>query len=125
MSLSIKQRIICLTGLLVLGGVLGGGRIAAVEVPSFVKETIHSPNEAKVAKVVSSLAADIVIIDGGLEQGLRRGMVCSINRSVRSIGELIIIESRSDRSAGLILKLVEGANIKAGDIARVKTIHIS
>ena len=55
-------------------------------------------------------------------QGLRHGMVCSINRGFLSIGELIIIESRSECSAGLILELVEDATIQKGDIARVKVI---
>ncbi len=124
MSLSIAQRTLRLTGLLILGVVFGGGVVAA-EVPNFVKETIYSPNAASVSKVIPSLAADVVILDGGLEQGLRLGMVCNINRGFQSIGELIIIESRSDRSAGLILELVEDATIKAGDIARVKTIQSS
>ena len=124
MSLSIAQRTLRLTGLLILGAVFGGG-VGAAEVPNFVKETIYSPNAASVSKVIPSLAADVVILDGGLEQGLRLGMVCSVNRGFQSIGELIIIESRSDRSAGLILELVEDAIIKAGDIARVKTIQSS
>jgi hypothetical protein len=64
-------------------------------------------------------------LDGGLEQGLRHGMVCTLNRGFQTIGELIIIESRSDRSAGLILERVEDATIQAGDIARVKTIQTS
>ena len=95
------------------------------EVPSFVKETIYSPNAAVVAKIVPSLSTDIVVLDGGLEQGLRRGMVCTVSRGFRSVGEIIIIESRSDRSAGLILELVEDVTITAGDIARVKTIQTS
>jgi hypothetical protein len=124
MSFPIAQRIIRLTCLLILG-VVFVGRVAAAEVPTFVKETIYSPNFAAVSQVVSSLATDVVILDGGHEQGLRLGMVCNINRGFQNIGELIIIESRSDRSAGLILELVEDAAIKAGDIARVKTIPTS
>lgn len=77
------------------------------------------------AEVIPTLAADVVILDGGLEQGLRLGMVCRVTRGVRSIGELIIIESRSDRSAGLILELVEDSTIQAGDIARIKTLQNS
>lgn len=95
------------------------------EVPAFIKESIYSPNAATVSAVVSSLAADVVILDGGLEQGMRIGMVCRINRGTASIGELIIIESRSDRSAGLILELVDDSTIQAGDIARVKTLQNS
>jgi hypothetical protein len=95
------------------------------EVPSFVKGTLHSPNAAVVAEIMPTLAADVVILAGGLEQGLRRGMVCRVTRGSSPLGELIIIESHSDRSAGLILELVEASTIQAGDIARIKTLQNS
>lgn len=112
------------------GALLVSGSANAVhaEVPAFVKESLYSPNAAPVAEVVPTLAADVVILDGGLEQGIRLGMVCRVTRgplSSQIIGELIIIESRSDRSAGLILELVEDSTIQAGDIARIKTIQNS
>ena len=53
-----------LAGLLFLGAVLCGGAVRA-EVPSFVKETIYSPNAAAVAHIVPSLSTDIVVLDGG------------------------------------------------------------
>ena len=113
-------KLLCLLAL--SGAVLSSSPIVEAERPNFVKETIFSPNTATVASFVPSLYADIVILDGGLVQGLRHGMVCSINRGFLSIGELIIIESRSECSAGLILELVEDATIQKGDIARVKVI---
>jgi hypothetical protein len=110
--------------LFLLGAMLLGSA-AHGEVPAFVKESLYSPNAAPVAEVVPTLAADVVILDGGLEQGIRLGMVCRVTRGTNSIGELIIIESRSDRSAGLILELVKDSTIQAGDIARIKTIQTS
>jgi hypothetical protein len=98
---------------------------AAGETPAFIRGSIYSSNAAPVAEVVSTLAADVVIIDGGLKQGLRLGMVCRVTRGLAPIGELIIIESSSDRSAGLILELVEDSTIQAGDIARIKTLQNS
>jgi len=95
------------------------------EAPSFVNESIYSSNAATVSTVVPSLAADLVILEGGLEQGMRLGMVCRVTRGRQSIGELIIIESRRTRSAGLILALVDNSTIQAGDIARIKTIQNS
>ncbi|MGB0415113.1 MAG: hypothetical protein ACPGJU_11780 [Coraliomargarita sp.] len=124
MHLSPAPRISCLVAWLILGVLTCSSGVRA-EVPNFVKESVYSPNAAPVAKVLPSYAADIVILDGGLEQGLRRGMVCSVSRGLQTIGEIIIIESRSDRSAGLILELVEDATITAGDIARLKTIQTS
>jgi len=116
--------------LFLLGTMLTSGLVSAVhgEAPAFVKESIYSSNAAPVAEVVPTLAADVVILDGGLEQGIRLGMICRVTRgpqSSRIIGELIIIESRSDRSAGLILELVEDSTIQAGDIARIKTLQNS
>ncbi len=108
-----------LLGAMLVGSVVHG------EVPAFVKESLYSPNAAPVAEVVPTLAADVVLLDGGLEQGIRLGMVCRVTRGLHSIGELIIIESRSDRSAGLILDLVEDSTIQAGDIARIKTLQNS
>ncbi|WP_269524726.1 hypothetical protein [Coraliomargarita parva] len=106
-------------------GVLLTATVLCADVPGFVKEPIHSPNAAVVAKVVPSLSADVVILDGGREQGLRLGMVCSVSRGFKQVGELIIIESRSNRSAGLILELAEDAFIQSGDIARIKTLQNS
>ena len=45
---------------------------ARAEVPAFVHGTLYSPNAAVVAEVMPTLAADVVILAGGLEQGLRR-----------------------------------------------------
>ncbi|MGC6423631.1 MAG: hypothetical protein ACON4O_01445 [Lentimonas sp.] len=113
-----------LAGFLLCGVLLAGSGVSA-NIPAFVKESLHTPYAAKVASVESTLAADIVIIDGGLDQGLRLGMVCTVSRGPKSVGELIIIESQSDRAAGLILELVDESIIQAGDIARVKTLQNS
>jgi len=118
------QRLPKLASLFLFGALVAGSAVRA-EVPAFVKESIYSPNAATVTTVVPALVADVVILDGGLEQGMRLGMVCRVMRGVQTIGELIIIESRSDRSAGLILELVDDSTILAGDIARVKTLQNS
>lgn len=115
------------TGLLLFGALLASSLVSVVraEVPAFVKESLYSSNAASVVEVVPTLAADVVLLNGGLKQGLRLGMVCRVTRGNLPIGELIIIESRSDRSAGLILELVEDFTLQAGDIARIKTIQNS
>ena len=113
-----------LAALFLFGAMFAGSAVQG-EVPAFVKESLYSPNAATVAKVTPMLAADVVILDGGLGQGIRLGMVCRVTRGLQSVGELIIIESRSDQSAGLILELVKDSTIQAGDIARIKTIQNS
>ena len=110
---------------LFLLGALFAGSVVHGDAPAFVKESLYSPNAAIVAEITPMLAADVVILDGGLEQGIRLGMVCRVTRGLQAVGELIIIESRSDQSAGLILELVKDFTIQAGDIARIKTIQNS
>lgn len=124
MALSLAQRIFKVTSLFFLGAVLVTGVVCA-EMPSFLSEPIYSPNAASVSDVVASQSADVVVLAGGLEQGLRRGMVCTVSRGLNPVGKIIIIESRSNHSAGLILDLVEDVTIQAGDIARIKTIQNS
>ena len=119
-----KHTPLALATLFLFGTIFAGSAVDG-EVPAFVKESLYSPNAATVAKVTPMLAADVVILDGGLEQGIRLGMVCLVTRGLQSVGELIIIESRSDQSAGLILELVKDSTIQAGDIARIKTIQNS
>lgn len=119
-----KHTPITLATLFLFGTMFAGSAVDG-EVPAFVKESLFSPNAATVAMVTPMLAADVVILDGGLEQGIRLGMVCRVTRGLQSVGELIIIESRSDQSAGLILELVKDSTIQAGDIARIKTIQNS
>lgn len=108
-----------------LFGIMLLGSVLRAEVPAFVSEPFYTPNAAPVAEVVSMDAADVVFLDGGLQEGLRLGMVCRVLRGDRSIGELIIIESQADRAAGLILNLVADSTIQAGDVARIKTIQNS
>ena len=113
-----------LIGLLLLGA-FAGGAVVHAERPGFVDGSVYSPNAATVSAVFSSLSADVVVLDGGLEAGLQTGMVCRVSRGNEAVGEMIIIESKSDRCAGLILTLVENQLIQAGDQARVKTLKNS
>ncbi len=116
-----KQRLalaVCL-----LGGLLAGLSLSAA--PGFLREGLYSPNAATVATVVAAPDADVVILDGGLAQGLRLGMVCRVLRGATDIGELVIIESTRDRAAALILNLIQDNVIQPGDRARVKTIQNS
>ena len=119
-----KYTPLTLATLLLFGAMFAGSAVHG-EAPAFVKESLYSPNAATVAKVTPMLSADVVILDGGLEQGIRLGMVCRVTRGLQSVGELIIIESCSDQSAGLILELVKDSTIQVGDIARIKTIQNS
>jgi len=106
-----------------LGAALAAG--AAAERPAFVGEPLRSPHRARVAAVAPAGESDVVVLDGGLEEGLAIGMVCRVVRGGERIGRVILVASRRYRSAGLILGLAEGAAIRAGDIAEVKTLQSS
>lgn len=90
-------------------------------VPDFINGSIYSSNKAKVSTIEPTLAADLVILEGGLDHGLRLGMACLLERGVESIGELIIIEAKSNCSAALITELKDGFVIQPGDNVRIKT----
>ena len=122
--MQLTHRSLPLAVLSLFGAMIAGSAVQA-EVPAFVKESLYNSNAAIVAEVAPTHSADVVILDGGLKQGIRLGMVCRVTRGLHSVGELIIIESRSDQSAGLILELVKDSTIQAGDIARIKTIQNS
>lgn len=111
--------------LCLLIGIQALGCYACAAVPAFVNESIYGSNKAKVSIIDSNLAADLVILDGGLNQGLRLGMVCLLERGAETIGELIIIESKSHCAAALILSLADESIIQSGDIARIKTLQNS
>lgn len=123
------QRIFQVQALFLVGTVLLGsvllGSVAYADTPRFVKDSLHAPNAAPVAKVLPTLEADLVVLSGGLEQGIRLGMVCLVSRGFQVVGEIIIIESRSHYAAGLILELSQDYFIQVGDIARVKTLQTS
>ncbi|MFP4156560.1 MAG: hypothetical protein ACLFU4_02995 [Opitutales bacterium] len=101
------------------------GASAQATVPRFVEDGFHSSNAATVAEVVPSLAADVVILEGGLNQGIRLGMVCRVSRGAQELGELIVIDSIRGRAAALILSLKQDSSIQPGDRVRVKTIQNS
>ncbi len=106
-------------------GFLSTASFVCADVPTFVGESIYSSNKAVVSVIDSNLVADLVILDGGLEQGLRLGMSCLVERNSKSVGELVIIESESACSAALILNLTDNLTIQPGDSVRIKTFQNS
>ena len=119
----VAQKSSHLLSVLLLGAFFGSG--ARADIPGFVNETLYSPNAATVVEIVPSLAADVVILDGGLAQGIRLGAVCLVSRGFQELGELIIIETSADRSAALILDLNDDSSIQVGDLARIQTLQNS
>jgi len=95
------------------------------ETPEFAMSSILPSGEAVVFGVTENKAADIVILDNGLDQGFRVGMVCEIIRQERLIGTIILVAVEADRAAGLIINLQPDNTITFGDVARIKTVQFS
>lgn len=82
----------------------------------------RSVGEARVQRVVSLDAADLVILDSGFEAGLRQGMVCTVNRDGARIGEILLVDLRSRAASALILDLATDQSFQIGDSVAVKTV---
>ncbi|GHC08825.1 hypothetical protein [Cerasicoccus arenae] len=93
--------------------------------PEFAASTIYPSGQAVVFGVTENKAADIVILDDGLDQGFRVGMLCDVIRGDTVIGAIILVAVEADRSAGLIVNLQPGRKIVFGDLARIKTVQFS
>ena len=77
---------------------------------------------ATVAAIQPTRVADLVLLDGGFDAGLRQGMVCRVTRGATEIGEILLVELRPTCSAALILGLAPKQTLRAGDTASVKLL---
>ena len=73
-----------------------------------------------VVAVESGAKADVVVLDGGYQAGLRSGMVCRVVRDTAEVGEVLLVEVRPSVSAALILSLAPRQSVRPGDAAAVK-----
>ena len=64
--------------------------------------------------------ADLVMLNGGFDAGLRQGMVCRVTRGTAEIAEVILVELRPTCSAALIVNVAPKQSIRAGDAASIK-----
>ena len=71
--------------------------------------------------VEESPSADLVFLQGGLQQGLQNGMLLEVHRGGNPVAELIVVGTRRASAAALILKINPDTTLKNGDIIRVKT----
>jgi hypothetical protein len=81
---------------------------------------------ARVSKVVTGDTTDIVLLEGGYRQGISPGMVLHIEQEPgRPVAALVVADATVDYAAALILEVAPSATIKAGDSAKIKTIHFN
>ena len=77
---------------------------------------------AEVLAVQPARVADLVLLQGGFDAGLRQGMVCRITRGSAAIAEVLLVETRPACSAALILSVTPKQAIRAGDFAAIKLL---
>ena len=77
---------------------------------------------AEVLAVQPTRVADLVVLRGGFDVGLRQGMVCRITRGTAAIAEVLLVELRPSCSAALILSVTPNQSIRAGDVAAIKVL---
>lgn len=75
-----------------------------------------------VDSIVSTRAADLVLLQAGHDNGLRQGMTLRVTRAGKNIGEILLVDLRRQAAAALILGLEDGQTIQPGDTLAIKTI---
>lgn len=94
----------------------------AVLAVCFTPVILAATPSAPVVAVQSTRVADVVLLGGGFDAGLRQGMVCRITRGPIEIAEVLLVELRPASSAALILSLSPRQSIRAGDTASIKLL---
>ncbi|MGH7944622.1 MAG: hypothetical protein ACREH8_18840 [Opitutaceae bacterium] len=77
---------------------------------------------ASVIAVEPTRVADLILLRGGFDAGLRQGMVCRVTRGAIAIAEVLLVELRPAHSAAVILSVTPKQSIRAGDVASVKIL---
>ena len=91
--------------------------------PLFVSYPLFPTGRTMVFGVAAATGTDVVLLDNGFDQGFRTGMLCEITHAGDKVGEIILVEVRADRAAGLITELKDNRVIRFGDAVRIKTVQ--
>ena len=78
----------------------------------------------EVVAVQPARTADLVLLGGGFDAGLRQGMVCRITRGGTEVAEVLLVELRPACASALITNLAPGQRLRSGDVASRKLLKI-
>ncbi len=109
--------------LLMAGSTVALGQEESVR-PLFVDGPIFPAGSTTVFGVAATPVTDVVLLNNGLDEGFRMGMVCQVSRTDTAVAELILVDVRENRAAALILNLENGQAIRSGDDVKIKTITL-
>ena len=102
--------------------VLQSSLLALVALAPFSVRAAVASGSAEVIAVQPARVADLVLLNGGFDAGLRQGMVCRVTRGTTAVAEVLLVELRPTCSAALILNLASRQSIRAGDTASIKVL---
>ena len=91
------------------------------QIPKFASQSIYPSGNATIFGMAIVAGKDLVILDNGLDQGFRNGMICEVSRQGQKMGEIILVEVQRDRSAALIIALENDCYLRYNDTVSIKT----
>ena len=104
----------------VVRGLRAAGLIAICH---FTSSILHAAAPAAaVVSVQPTRIADLVMLNGGFDAGLRQGMICRVTRGTTEVAEVLLVELRPTCSAALIVSVAPRQSIRAGDTAAIKVL---
>jgi hypothetical protein len=89
--------------------------------PYWVDESLEPSGRASITRIVEG-KADVVLLDGGLYQGFRNGVVCNVQRKGLPVAQMIVVASEEHRAAALITAQPNTVIITPGDEVRISTL---
>ena len=83
---------------------------------------VHAAPAATVVAIQSTRVADLILLRGGFDAGLRQGMICRVTRGNSEIAEVVLVDLRPNHSAALIVNVAPKQSIRVGDVASIKIL---
>lgn len=93
---------------------LASASLAGVR-PAWVETAASAGEHATIKKIVAGAAQDLVVVEQGLEAGLRRGIVADVTRGEIRKGRVLIAEASTVSAVALIIELAPGQTLMGGD----------
>lgn len=92
------------------------GMVGSAFADSMLAESLaNTQSTLKIEKIDTSAAADLVLIDGGLRNGLRAGLLCTATTPDNKVGKIMVVDANLTKSAALVLgdfDIVEGSSVR-------------
>jgi len=84
--------------------------------------TCFAAAPATVVAIRETAVADLVLVAGGHQAGLRQGMACRLTRDGVLVAEVVLTEVRPAGSSALIVSLAPRQSVRVGDVVSFKTL---